>query len=293
MPSARRRITRHARRAKVWLRGAGTAAAAAVIASCGGSVTSPDAPAVVPSVVSHPGFDTSLYPGDAAMRSWSRPGSPYEWVGYYLPAPCHRDATWSGRQAALRGMGWGLAVLYVGQQTWEGVPQIGSDVRGVRVQASVVCSRTLLSAEQGAAEGSDAIARAVGEGFAAGTVIFLDLEPMSTIPPAMHAYYRSWVRRLLQDGRYRPGIYCHRKNAAELFAAVSEDWSAANIAGAPQFWIASTTGFALGRSPTDVGMPFAAAWQGLLDVSQAWSGVTLHIDVSVARERSPSVPSAP
>ena len=29
----------------------------------------------------HPGFDTSLYPGDAAMRAWAAPSSPYEWVG--------------------------------------------------------------------------------------------------------------------------------------------------------------------------------------------------------------------
>src|SRR5436309_1584745 len=38
---------------------------------------------------SHPGFDTNIYPGDKAMDAWKRSGE-YEWVGYYLPAPCHR-----------------------------------------------------------------------------------------------------------------------------------------------------------------------------------------------------------
>src|SRR5437773_3453407 len=64
---------------------------------------------------SHPGFDTSIYPGDAAMGAWLKPASPYEWVGYYLQAPCHRDPSWMGKRAALTSMGWGLAVLFVGQ----------------------------------------------------------------------------------------------------------------------------------------------------------------------------------
>src|SRR5689334_2849742 len=73
------------------------------------------------SVESHAGFDTSIYPGDAAMSAWHKPSSPYEWVGYYLQAPCHRDPSWMGKRSTLRSMGWGLAVLYVGQQTFDGL----------------------------------------------------------------------------------------------------------------------------------------------------------------------------
>ena len=51
------------------------------------------------------------------MRAWKRDGT-YEWVGYYLPAPCHKDDSWSGRRQHLIDNGWGLAVIYVGQQTW-------------------------------------------------------------------------------------------------------------------------------------------------------------------------------
>src|SRR4030095_3016292 len=66
---------------------------------------------------SHLGFDTNIYPGDAAMDAWRRSGE-YEWVGYYLEARCHKDDYWSGRRKRLTRTGWGLAVVYVGQQTW-------------------------------------------------------------------------------------------------------------------------------------------------------------------------------
>jgi hypothetical protein len=69
----------------------------------------------------HLGFDTGVYPGDETMRVW-RATAPYKWVGYYLPSPCHKDDSWSGQRAQLTEMGWGLAVIYVGQQTWAGVP---------------------------------------------------------------------------------------------------------------------------------------------------------------------------
>src|SRR6476620_2076069 len=86
---------------------------AAMIAACAQPSpvqTSPSptpAPAgpVKPVRAGHPGFDTNVYPGDAMMRAW-RDASPYEWVGYYLPAPCHRDASWAGKREALIGMGW-------------------------------------------------------------------------------------------------------------------------------------------------------------------------------------------
>lgn len=67
---------------------------------------------------SYPGFDTYKYPGDDIMKKWLDAG-PYRWVGFYLPAPCHSGSTWSGKRPTLEKMGWGLAVVYVGQQTWD------------------------------------------------------------------------------------------------------------------------------------------------------------------------------
>ncbi len=75
----------------------------------------------------HLGFDTGIYPGDETMRVW-RATAPYKWVGYYLPAPCHKDDSWAGKRADLTSMGWGLAVVYVGQQTWAGAPAKHSTV---------------------------------------------------------------------------------------------------------------------------------------------------------------------
>src|SRR5829696_7246534 len=73
------------------------------------------------------GFDTGTYPGDAAMRAWRSGNSPYSWSGYYLQSPCHQDDGWMGKRQTLESMGYGLAVLYVGQQTWgrrPGVPHM-------------------------------------------------------------------------------------------------------------------------------------------------------------------------
>lgn len=70
----------------------------------------------------HLGFDTYAYPGDDVMRAWRQADVPYEWVGYYLPAPCHKGSTWTGKRERLAEMGWGMAVIYVGQQTWDRTP---------------------------------------------------------------------------------------------------------------------------------------------------------------------------
>lgn len=104
----------------------------------------------------------------------------------------------------------------------------------------------------------------------------------------MEAYYRAWVERVIADGRYHPGIYCHKFNAPAIYAGAN---AAALAAGSTQkipFWIASTVGFSLAAKPTDVGLPFASMWQGVLDTSQTWSGVSIYIDVDIADRHSPS-----
>jgi hypothetical protein len=259
----------------------------------------------------HPGFDTYYYPGDPALRAW-RAASPYRWVGFYLPAPCHREGSWSGRRAAIQALGWGIAVLYVGQQTWEGQPlaappapadstatdSTATDSTGGAAAPAVpgapapppACAPSQLTPERAAADAADAIAKAAAEGFARGTVIYLDVERMERVPPAMHAYYRGWVRAMLADGRYRPGLYCHVRNAAELHAGVQEEFAAAGVADAPRFWVAGGAGFDVTRAPEAVGLPFAAVWQGAHDVPETWGGVTLRVDANVARTPSPSEP---
>lgn len=235
------------------------------------------------------GFDTSIYPGDAAMRAWHTPASPYEWTGYYLPAPCHSNTSWTGHRAFLESNGWGIAVLYVGQQTWDGAATAEMVApAAARVRQSTTCSRTMLSGAQGTIEGSDAAAKTANEGFPAGTVIFLDIEYMSTVTDAMRDYYRSWVAQVIADGRYLPGIYCNKSNAVTIYSDVHDEFMLRRPTATPQFWIASQSGFTTERKPTDVGFAFANVWQGKLDTDETWNGVALHIDVDVADSPSPS-----
>jgi glycoside hydrolase-like protein len=258
---------------------------------------------------SYPGFDTSIYPGDAAMSAWLKPASPYGWVGYYLEAPCHRDPSWMGKRATLTGMGWGLAVLYVGQQTFDGLPfldlrpprsnvarpsaraGIMTPATAAEIESSAVtCSRTLLTTEQGTTDAIDAVTKTASEGFPNASVIYLDIEPMQTIPSSMDAYYRAWVQQVLADGRFRPGIYVSKSNAQAIYEGVARAYADMHVTGTAVFWVSSTSGFSLNKSPTDVGLPFARVWQGILDVSQSWSGVSINIDVDVAAMPSPSGP---
>lgn len=260
---------------------------------------------------SHLGFDTNVYPGDGAMNAWKRSGE-YEWVGYYLKGACHSDGSWSGKRARLTSNGWGLAVIYVGQQTWgkQLDPVKTTKVVTIRSKhskhvkhvtrtmtrkskvpvatASDGCSASFVNAAQGRIDARDAIAKAEHEGFPHGTTVFLDVEYMKSLPQRMRDYYRAWTKTLLADGRYRPGIYAHTHNAATVYDDVSDVYDDAHASGDPAFWIAGTDGFSVESLPTEVGHEFATAWQGMLDVVRTHNGVKLPIDISVASVASPS-----
>jgi hypothetical protein len=268
----------------------------------------------------HLGFDTFAYPGDDAMRAWLTADKPYRWVGYYLSAPCHSDSSWEGKRETLSNMGWGMAVIYVGQQTWGRTPgqkvavtrYVTKRVRQVktrsgkrivsyvnkRVPVRVLvsprasrgssCSTQFVSAARGTADANDAIAKTAGQGFANGTVIFLDIERMESVPKAMRDYYEAWTKRVLEDGRFRPAYYVHSFNAELVYRDVKQVLSGAGISNDPPFWIASERGFSIDKLPTDVGHAFAQVWQGVLDVVETHNGVRLPIDVNVAQLPSPS-----
>lgn len=256
---------------------------------------------------SHVGFDTNVYPGDKAMDAWKRSGE-YEWVGYYLEAPCHKDASWSGTRPRLTRSGWGLAVIYVGQQTWGksiGAPVKATSIKSKKSKSKTTyrmtrkstapvatsgdrCSASYVGAAQGRVDARDAIAAASREGFEKGTVVFLDVEHMNSVPQAMRDYYTAWAQTMLADGRYRPGIYAHTANAATIYDDVDDVYEKAGIKTDPPFWIAGTRGFSVDRLPTDVGHAFASVWQGVLDVIRTHNGVKLPVDISVASAASPS-----
>jgi hypothetical protein len=268
----------------------------------------------------HLGFDTYAYPGDDAMLAWRHEDVPYEWVGYYLPAPCHKSDSWSGKRATLADMGWGMAVIYVGQQVWRGVPgrpvvrtkyvtkRLKTTVRRngkrltryvkkrvpvrvvvqPRVQRGSSCGTQLVGAPRGAVDAADAIRQAQDEGFPRGTVVFLDIERMDKVPSRMRDYYVAWTKGVLANGRYKPGFYVHDHNAKLVFNDVANVYLNAGLRNSPAFWVASGRGFSEDKAPHEVGHSFANVWQGVLDVVQTHNGVRLPIDVNVASVPSPS-----
>lgn len=282
----------------------------------------------------HLGFDTYAYPGDEVMRAWRHADVPYEWVGYYLPAPCHKGRTWVGKRERLASMGWGMAVIYVGQQTWDRVPtgyettwrsvrrtkyvkkRVKTTVRrnGKRVTRYVTrsvpvkrtvrvptkvpvsqtktpideCSTQLVSATRGRLEADDAIARTTAEGFPRNSVIFLDIERMHATPVKMREYYRAWTKRVLDDGRYRPGYYVHTRNAPLIHGDVRRVYAEAGRTDEPPFWVAGGSDFTPDKEPHEVGHTFARLWQGKLDVIEVWKGYRLPLDVNVAAVPDPS-----
>ena len=232
-----------------------------------------------------PGFDTREYPGDDVMRAW-RDASPYRWVGFYLPAPCYTGTSWQGRRPVLEGMGWRMAVLFVGEQDWADAAH-AADAAGPD-GAPLRCTRTNLTAERAAADGAAAVSAAAAEGFPAGTVVYLDVERVEGVSDALGTYVRRWFDTVLGDGRYVPGLYAHADNADALLARAAAAFEAAGRTDRPRLWVAMTGGFSLRRGPTESGFDDAEIWQGLLDVTETWGGHALRIDANVAADDTPS-----
>jgi hypothetical protein len=230
-----------------------------------------------------PGFDTRDYPGDAAMRTWLE-HSPYRWVGYYLTSPCFRGRDWLGTRPRLESMGWGMAVLFVGEQDWAEIlpaDQVIADPTLPR------CTRANLRADRGAEHAVEAATTARAEGFPDGSVVYLNVERVERVSDDLRDYVRMWTRGLLTDGRYVPGLYAHARNAEELRAIQREEFARAGRGGEPRLWVALIRDFDLRRAPQESGFP-AHIWQGVLDTRETWGGVTLHIDANVARSAYPS-----
>jgi hypothetical protein len=243
--------------------------AAAAVAQVASAVTGQPSPLADEQLDGkHIGFDTHTYPGDKTMRAWkSAPGSPYRWVGYYLPAPCHKDRSWVGKRQALVGMGWGLAVVYVGQQTWGRTPRPSAKRTAALHRQGASCNADFLTTDRGDADALDAITVTQKEGFPPRSVVFLDIERMEKVPQAMRNYYRAWARRLLRDGRYLPGVYVHKFNAQLVHDDLKAEFAAAGVTEEPRIWVASGRGYEEGKAPQDVGFAFSGFWEGMFEVA--------------------------
>ena len=217
-----------------------------------------------------PGFDTKDYPGDHKMQAWIDT-SPYEFVAYYLKAPCHPGGTWMGHRANLIDMGWNLLPVYVGHQ-----------IAGVSP-----CKANTVTAAQGEADAREAGLKMASEGFAPGCYVYLDIERTEAVHANLAAYITAWVSKLASD--FRPGVYCHKHNADSVRAAVLAGLQHPDIQ--PRFWIVggSPGSFDVNKSnPTGVGVPFANLWQCPKSVKRTFGGVTIEIDEDVADSADPA-----
>jgi len=232
------------------------------------------------------GFDRSTYPGDPLMTAIIQ-NTNLCWCGFYLgPAPSHPDTSWMKQRAFLKGLGFGLAPLYVGQQ----VTGPGSH--------NVTAAQGKIDAQQAASLASLA-------GFPAGSIIFLDIEQGPPPDPKTIVYYRAWVEEFATNTKYAPGVYCsYSKVAAALFKADSR----------PVFWVFNINKFTCIPSqvtatrvliphnppfpdpdPAQSGVAFAQLWQlaqGTECAINAGALALRNIDFDTSVARDPSNPSS-
>ena len=154
----------------------------------------------------------------------------------------------------------------------------------------LTCSASLVTAAQGTTDAADAVAKMRADGFPSGSTIFLDVERVNTVSPALLDYYRAWMAGVLNDGRYKPGVYVTKPNAPA--ATRPRRYEAAS--GAPSH-AAILDRFHRRRSTRRRSRP-TSDWtmrrsgSSSFDVTQTFNGVSLRIDVNVATKPNPSTP---
>ncbi|MBI3641966.1 MAG: DUF1906 domain-containing protein [Thaumarchaeota archaeon] len=218
----------------------------------------------------------------------------YFFVGYYLPrAPNVFSNSWRGKRKFLKSIGWGFAVIYVGQllKKYNGI-------------------QTNLTKSQGFQDGKNAEQIAMNEGFPSGTTIFLDVENYADhnsksktpkIDPSTKNYVEGWIEYFVKNNYYVPGLYCYLLYSDELYNLSQSVYRSNNQSGAAKIWIFYTGSinhgvtkitFNLTTSPT-VARPFAEIWQGQQNVQvqcpcPIQSGNFLTVDLDTAVNQNPS-----
>jgi hypothetical protein len=187
------------------------------------------------------GFDVSAFPGMNVM-DWLKANTNLTWVGYYLLAPDRTGTSWFDTRSELTSDGWTIAPIYVGQQDTSAWTR--------------TASQGAIDADQAASELGPG-----GEGFAPGTVCYLDIEN-GLVSSSELIYANAWCAELSKDG-YTPGIYAPGSDFTELTsqypnAQAAIEW-VADYQNSSYFPASGTTIF------SDPGLasihPNASAWQ--------------------------------
>jgi hypothetical protein len=211
--------------------------------------TAAPAPAPAPTGT-YLGFDLNIYPGDDAMPILSQT---FSFTSYWLgPPPGEKRSTWQGKRELLASQGFGFVVLFNGR-----------DSRKIK--------NSMDARQRGFADAQAAAKLARQEGFAKGTVIFLDIEEGGRLPAPYHDYLRAWSEELSQSG-FKAGVYCSAMPSDEgggVKITTAQDIQAHIGARSMVFWIYNDAcppapGCAfpqLPPAPETGGFPAAVVWQ--------------------------------
>ncbi len=154
------------------------------------TVASPIRAQPIPTASTRPyaGFDSNVYPGDAALPALRRR---FTFAGFWLNNPPRTTQnTWRGKREALLHNNFGFLVLANG-----------------RLEAELAnARRTTTAVRFGERDAAEAIAAARREGFPARTIIFLDQEEGGRLTEDQSAYLFAWTETVARSG-FRPGVY--------------------------------------------------------------------------------------
>ena len=228
----------------------------------------------------------------------------FAFTGYWLGRPPgEKSNSWKGKREFLRSLGYGFLALYLGPDSSKLKSAPAAEKRGT---------------EEARAAGESASA----EGFAAGSIIFLDIEEGGRLTPNYHAYLKAWSEGLRRAG-FRPGAYCSGMPVNEgqgVVITTAEDITKDSKTPGFTFWIYNdqcppSPGCSFPAEPPDPaksGVADAAVWQfaqsprrkeytarcpakyapdgncyAPSDAKHAW-----FLDVNSATSANPSAPSA-
>jgi glycoside hydrolase-like protein len=196
------------------------------------------------------GFDRNQYPGDEAMKTLRKD---FAFAGYWLGAPPgEKGNTWQGKHEYLRSLGYGFLPLVNGRDSGE--------LKTARDAAA-----------KGTADAKEAAASARQEGFAAGAIVFADIEEGGRLGANYHAYLKAWAEELRRGG-FNPGVYCSGIAVNEgrgVSITTADDIHNDATLGELIFWVYNDAcppsgGCAItarASAPTKSGTRYAAVWQ--------------------------------
>jgi hypothetical protein len=221
---------------------------------------------------SYLGFDRNDYPGDAAMKLLRHD---FAFTSYWLsPPPGEKRNTWKGKRELLVSHGFGFLVLYCGRDSSE--LKTETDAK-----------------EKGSQDANASAAAAREEGFAPGTIIFLDIEEGGRLSPAYHEYLGVWSEELKRTG-FLAGVYCSGipvKEEAAVTVTTAEDIRNQAAPHEIVIWAFNdvcppSPGCAFPRNPptpSASGIPYAEVWQFAQSPRQR-THRTLSVEVRTRRQ---------